>query len=174
MIRTCFSALKDPTTIEPMETATKIGLKIIKTFKKTSNKSLIKNKSKQAFITIAKKAVIGLQIPSYTSATHTWHGKADILKKKAKKIKIKLNFISKIESNAIWFPRKFWISKKSREPTNPKRITIPKSKLPDAMAPNEKYLMADSTEIIPWCNKEAKTYNVKLKPSIVKYVPKKS
>jgi len=41
-----------------------MGLKTIKTLKKTSNKSLIKNKSKQAFKTIAKKAVIGLQTPS--------------------------------------------------------------------------------------------------------------
>jgi hypothetical protein len=38
-------------------------------FKKTSNNNRIKNKSKHAFITIEKKAVIGLQIPSYTSAT---------------------------------------------------------------------------------------------------------
>jgi hypothetical protein len=50
--------------MEPIETITKTGLKTIKTFKKTSNNSLIKNKIKQAFMTIAKKAVIGLQIPS--------------------------------------------------------------------------------------------------------------
>jgi hypothetical protein len=50
--------------IEPTETIIKRGLKIIKIFKKTSNKIRIKNKSKETFITIAKKAVIGVQIPS--------------------------------------------------------------------------------------------------------------
>ena len=74
----------------------------------------------------------------------------------------------------LQLPKKFWISKKSNEPIKPKRIAIPNNKLPDAIAPKEKYLIADSIEIILWCNNAAKIYKVKLKPSIDKYVPKKS
>jgi hypothetical protein len=47
-----------------METKIKRGLKIIKTFKKTSNKIRIKNNIKQDFKTIENKAVIGVHIPS--------------------------------------------------------------------------------------------------------------
>ena len=50
--------------MEPIETVIKTGLKMNKILKKTSNKILIKNKTKQAFITMEKKAVIGLQTPS--------------------------------------------------------------------------------------------------------------
>jgi len=50
--------------MDPSETTIKRGLKIIKIFKKTSNKIRKKNKIKQDFKTIAKKTVIGLQIPS--------------------------------------------------------------------------------------------------------------
>jgi len=38
--------------------------------KKTLKTNLNKNKNKPTLITIAKKAVTGVQIPSYTSATH--------------------------------------------------------------------------------------------------------
>ena len=44
-------------------------------------------------------------MPSYTSATQTWQGKAEILKKKAKNIKIKLNFTSKEELSQKSLPR---------------------------------------------------------------------
>jgi hypothetical protein len=49
----------------------KIGWKKINTLRKTSNIKRIKKIIKHALTTIAKKAVIGLQIPSYTSATQT-------------------------------------------------------------------------------------------------------
>jgi hypothetical protein len=88
-----------------METIIKRVLKSIKIFKKTSNNIRIKNKIKHTFITMAKKAVIGLQTPSYTSATHTWQGNAEILNKKAKNIKIKLNFTSKIDPSNKELPR---------------------------------------------------------------------
>jgi DNA-binding winged helix-turn-helix (wHTH) protein len=56
--------VKEPTTIDPIETIIKRGLKLIKTLKKISNNNRKKNRIKQAFKTMAKKAVIGLQIPS--------------------------------------------------------------------------------------------------------------
>jgi hypothetical protein len=50
--------------MDPIETRIKTGLKIIKIFRKTSNRIRKKNKIKQDFKTIAKKTVIGLQMPS--------------------------------------------------------------------------------------------------------------
>lgn len=57
-------------------------------------------------MTIAKNAVIGVQIPSYTSATHMWHGNAEILKRKPNRIQINANSTSQTLSKKIELPKK--------------------------------------------------------------------
>lgn len=141
--------------------------------KKTLKTIRKKRRNKLTFITIAKKAVTGVQTPSYTSATHQWQGNADNLKKKPKRI----NTIEKINSHKVLnpsVPKNNCTSKKSNEPTIPNKILIPNKSTPDAMAPKEKYLIAASIDTILWFKIAAKTYNVKLNPSNAKYTPKKS
>ena len=45
---------------------------------------------------------------------------------------------------------------------------IPNNKIPEEIAPKEKYFIADSIETIPLYNIAAITYKVKLNPSIAK------
>jgi len=45
---------------------------------------------------------------------------------------------------------------------------MPNKKIPLEIAPKEKYLIEASIDTIPLCVIEAKTYKVKLKPSIAK------
>ena len=110
---------------------------------------LINNNNNVTLITTAKNKVIGVQIPSYTSATHIWQGKADILNKKPKIIQSKANFNSKILSKNKQLPKNIWISKKFKEPTQPNKILTPNKNTPVEIAPNEKYLIEASIETIP-------------------------
>ena len=63
-ILTCLIAPKAPINIEPIETKIKIGWKKNKMLNKRLNTNLIKNNIRLTLITIAKKAVIGVHIPS--------------------------------------------------------------------------------------------------------------
>ena len=94
-ILVCFKAPNVPINKEPHAANNKRGWRLISVKFKTTYSNLKKNKNKPAFITIAKKAVIGVQIPSYTSATHQWQGNTDNLKKKPNNIKHNMIFNSK-------------------------------------------------------------------------------
>ena len=64
LILTCLIAPKLPTNIEPIDTNIKIGWKKNNKLKNKLNVILIKKSIKPTLITIAKNAVIGVQIPS--------------------------------------------------------------------------------------------------------------
>lgn len=174
LMRTCFNAPNAPINIDPKATNINIGWKINKKLNITLKTNRKKNNTTVAFITMAKKAVIGVHIPSYTSATQMWQGNAPILKKKPNKIQTKANFISSTFSIVLSDVKYIWISKKSKLPTILNKILIPNNKIPVDIAPNEKYFIAASTATVPSYNSAAKVYKVKLNPSIAKYIPKKS
>jgi hypothetical protein len=56
--------------------------------------------------------------------------------------------------------------RKSKDPTKPYKMVIPKSKIPVDIAPREKYLTEASIDTTPLEIKADKTYRVRLKPSI--------
>ena len=67
--------------------------------------------------TIAKKAVIEVGAPSYTSGVHMWNGTAEILKAKPTRIKIKPNIMPRL--SLLISLRLAYISLKFVEPVNP-------------------------------------------------------
>jgi hypothetical protein len=77
------------------------------------------------FTTIAKKAVTGVHIPSYTSGVQMWHGKAPSLKKKLK-LKHKMTNITSYEFKISGLvKKKNFTEKKSNE-----LVTISNKEIP--------------------------------------------
>lgn len=102
-----------------------------------------------------------------------WQGNAEILNRKPNKIHNNANSTSQTLSKKIELPKNNCTSKKSKAPTQLNKTLIPNKKTPVEMAPKEKYLIEASNDTILQYNIDARTYNVKLNPSIAKYTQKK-
>jgi hypothetical protein len=92
--------------------------------------------------TVAKKSVVGVKTPSYTSGVQTWQGKIESLNQKPKKKKIKAN--DKRRGSSFTELKRNRNSKKSRVLVIIKIKATPNNKNPDETAPKQKYFIPDS------------------------------
>ena len=110
------------------------------------NNILIKTANAAILGTTAKKAVIDVGAPSYTSGVHIWKGAIEILNAIADKI------IIMAKTNKGWFNDMFekLVAKVVNDvvPVIPKIKDTPNNKNPDAIAPKMKYFNPASEEFL--------------------------